>query len=69
MGLVDVEELDTAIDILKEQEKIEEDMEEKNPAILQIYSIISLYTTFIKDEPIHQVGTLFLGDSPLKKRG
>jgi len=69
VGQVDMEELDTAIDILKEQEKMVEDMEEMNPAILQIYSIISLYTTFIKDEPIHQVGTLFPGGFIVKKEG
>ena len=68
-GQVDVEELSIAIDILKEQEKMVEDMEEMNPAILQIYSIISLYTTFIKDEPIHQVGTLFPGGFIVKKEG
>ena len=68
-GQVDVNELNTAIGILEEQEKMVKDMEEINPAILQIYSILSLYTTFIKDEPIHQVGTLFPGGFTVKKEG
>lgn len=68
-GQVDMDELNTAIDILEEQEKMVKDMEEMNPSLLQIYSIISLYTTFIKDEPIHQVGTLFPGGFTVKKEG
>jgi uncharacterized protein (UPF0305 family) len=66
-GHVDIEELNTAIDLLKEQEKMKEDMEEVDPAFLRIYSIISLYTTFIKEEPIHQVGTPFPGGFQVKK--
>jgi uncharacterized protein (UPF0305 family) len=68
-GQVDVEELNTAIGILEEQEKMAEDMKEIDPAIFNIFSIISLYTTFIKDEPIHQVGTLFPGGFIVKKEG
>lgn len=69
IGQVDVEELNTAIGILEEQEKMAEDMKEIDPAIFHIFSIISLYTTFIKDEPIHQVGTLFPGGFIVKKEG
>lgn len=68
-GPVNVEELNTAIEILLEQEKMAEDLENTDPAFIQIYSIISLYTTFIKDEPIHQVGTLFPGGFMVKKEG
>lgn len=68
-GQVDVEELNTAIGVLEEQEKMAKETEEINPTILKIYSIISLYTTFIKDEPIHQVGTLFPGGFTVKKDG
>ena len=68
-GPVDVEELNTAIEILAEQEKMAENMENTDMAFLKIYSIISLYTTFIKDEPIHQVGTLFPGGFTVKKEG
>lgn len=66
-GQVNIEELNTAIDILEEQEKMGEDMEEADPAFLRIYSIISLYTTFIKEEPIHQVGTPFPGGFEVKQ--
>ncbi len=64
---IDMEELKAAIDLLEEQEKMKEDMEEVDPAFLRIYSIISLYTTFIKDEPIHQVGTPFPGGFQVKQ--
>lgn len=66
-GYVDIEELNTAIDLLEEQEKMGEDMKEADPAFLRIYSIISLYTTFIKEEPIHQVGTPFPGGFQVKQ--
>jgi uncharacterized protein (UPF0305 family) len=68
-GKVDVDELNTAINLLEEQEKLIEDMEDSNPVFVRIYSIISLYTTFIKDEPVHQVGTLFPGGFTVKKEG
>ena len=68
-GSVDVEELNTAIELLEEQEKMIENLEDSDPAFVRIYSIISLYTTFIKDEPIHQVGTLFPGGFTVKKEG
>lgn len=68
-GNVDVEGLNNAIRILEEQKRIAEDVKEIDPALLGIYSIISLYTTFIKDEPVHQVGTLFPGGFMVKKDG
>ena len=68
-GPVDVEELNTAIELLEEQEKMVENLEDSDPAFVRIYSIISLYTTFITDEPIHQVGTLFPGGFTVKKEG
>jgi len=68
-GPVDVKELNNAIGILEEQEKMATETNEINPTILKIYSILSLYTTFIKDEPIHQVGTLFPGGFTVKKEG
>lgn len=67
MSYVDEEELKTAIDLLKEQEKMAENREETDLTILKIYSIISLYTTFIKEEPIHRVGTPFPGGFQVKK--
>ncbi len=68
-GSVDIEELNTAIELLEEQEKMVENLDDSDPAFVRIYSIISLYTTFIKDEPIHQVGTLFPGGFTVKKEG
>ncbi len=66
-GQVDVEELNTAIELLEEQEKMVKTMEGAEPAFFRIYQIISLYTTFIKEEPIHQVGTPFPGGFQVKK--
>lgn len=68
-GLVDVKELNTAIKLLDEQAEMIKDLEDSNPIFIRIYSIISLYTTFIMDEPIHQVGTLFPGGFIVKKEG
>ncbi len=68
-GQIDVEELKSAVELLLEQEKTAEAMEELEPVMVKIYSIISLYTTFIKDEPIHQVGTPFPGGFIVKKEG
>ncbi|UTB32782.1 MAG: DUF2115 domain-containing protein [Methanobacterium sp. ERen5] len=68
-GSFDVEELDNAIELLEEQEKMVKDLEYSDPTFVRVYSIISLYTTFIKDEPIHQVGTLFPGGFTVKKEG
>jgi uncharacterized protein (UPF0305 family) len=66
-GQVDVEELITAIELLEEQERMVQDLEDTEPAFFYIYKIISLYTTFIKEEPIHQVGTPFPGGFKVKK--
>jgi uncharacterized protein (UPF0305 family) len=66
-GQVDVEELNTAIELLEEQEKMVETTESAEPAFFKIYKIISLYTTFIREEPIHQVGTPFPGGFQVKK--
>jgi uncharacterized protein (UPF0305 family) len=66
-GQVDGEELNTAIELLEEQEKMVETMADTEPAFFQIYKIISLYTTFIKEEPIHPVGTPFPGGFKVKR--
>lgn len=60
-GQLDVEELNTAINLLEGQEKMAGELIDFEPAFLRIYTLISLYTTFIKEEPIHQVGTPFPG--------
>ena len=66
-GQVDMEELNTAMELLEEQENMVETLEDAEPAFFKIYKIISLYTTFIKEEPIHQVGTPFPGGFQVKK--
>lgn len=38
----------------------------KHIAFFEIYKIIALYTTFIKDEPIHPVGMPFPGGLKIK---
>jgi uncharacterized protein (UPF0305 family) len=60
VGYVDGDELEKAVHLLREQEA---DMREITgyKGSYRIYPIISLYTTFILDEPIHLVGTLFPG--------
>jgi uncharacterized protein (UPF0305 family) len=67
IGLVDVDELETAINLLEEQSKMVEELEESEPAFFHIYKVISIYTTFILEEPVHQVGTLFPGGFKVKK--
>ncbi|GAB4310957.1 MAG: DUF2115 domain-containing protein [Methanobacteriaceae archaeon] len=66
-GHVDLAELKFAVELLLEQEKTAQEMEDYEPALVRIYSIISLYTTFIKEEPIHKVGTPFPGGFMVKK--
>ncbi|MDI6643518.1 MAG: DUF2115 family protein [Methanobacteriaceae archaeon] len=68
-GQIDVEELKSAVELLLEQKKTAEAMEELELVMVKIYSILSLYTTFIKEEPIHQVGTPFPGGFIVKKEG
>jgi uncharacterized protein (UPF0305 family) len=59
--LLDVEEVKEAVDLLLNQEEEASKRDDFNPAFSRIYKIISLYTTFIMDEPIHPVGTPFPG--------
>ena len=59
--LLDVREVKEAVDLLLNQEKEASKRDDFNPAFSRIYKIISLYTTFILDEPIHPVGTPFPG--------
>jgi len=59
--LLDVEEIKEAVELLLNQENEASKMDDFNPAFFRIYKIISLYTTFILNEPIHPVGTPFPG--------
>ena len=67
VGLVDVNKLNDAVTLLLEQERTKKFKSEKT-SFWSVYMIISLYTTFIKEEPIHQVGFLFPGGLKVKKK-
>ena len=58
------------IDALPRIEKtLKKDMEgaPKDKKLQLIYAIISLYTTFVLEEPIHPVGSLFPGNKRIEK--
>lgn len=59
-GHVDTVELEEAILLLEKQEKLME-AEFGNHRSFKPYLILSLYTTFILEEPVHPVGTPFPG--------
>ncbi|MEN6591633.1 MAG: DUF2115 domain-containing protein [Methanobacterium sp.] len=63
---VDVSELAEAIHLLGNQEKLME-AEYGNNRSFKPYLIMSLYTTFILEEPVHPVGTLFPGGLKVRK--
>jgi uncharacterized protein (UPF0305 family) len=58
---IDLDEFKKAIKLLKDQAKELEESENFDPCFAKVYRIISLYTTFVLDEPIHVVGTPFPG--------
>lgn len=61
----DFEEYVKSIVTLENQYMENQKTEEKSEVFKRIYLIISLYTTFILDEPIHPVGTKFPGNLEL----
>lgn len=63
---VDVEELKKSMRQLEEQETVLLEMYTQDSNFLKIYQIISLYTTFVINEPIHIVGTEFPGNFKVK---
>jgi uncharacterized protein (UPF0305 family) len=63
-GFIPGNELKKALNLLNDQEKTAEINE--NRSFFRIYKLISIYTTFILDEPIHIVGTLFPGGFRVK---
>ncbi len=65
---IDASELIEAVDILLEQDKSVEEFE-FGMAFWKIYKILSIYSTFIMEEPIHQVGMMFPGGFTVKKVG
>ncbi|MDY9923646.1 DUF2115 domain-containing protein [Methanobacterium sp.] len=68
-GFLDVQEVQEAISLLLKQENEVTGADGFDPAFFQIYKIISIYTTFILDEPVHPVGTPFPGGLKVKYDG
>jgi len=66
---LDVQEVHDAVSLLLEQEKEVGGEDGFDPAFFQIYKIISIYTTFILEEPVHPVGTPFPGGLTVKYDG
>jgi uncharacterized protein (UPF0305 family) len=66
---LDVKEVKEAIELLLEQEKIATEGGEMDPGFFRIYKIISIYTTFVLEEPVHPVGTPFPGGLEVKYNG
>ncbi len=65
-GQLDVAELAEAIHLLQKQEKLME-AEYGNNRSFKPYLIMSLYNTFILEEPVHPVGTPFPGGLKVRK--
>jgi uncharacterized protein (UPF0305 family) len=65
-GLVNKNELKKAVELLNQQEKNIREITGDHRSFFKLYTLISLYTTFILDEPIHMVGTLFPGGFRVK---
>lgn len=63
-GQIDVDKLNEAINLLLEQENGES--YDVMMGSWEIYTILCLYSTFIKEEPIHQVGFMFPGGLKVK---
>jgi uncharacterized protein (UPF0305 family) len=59
--LVDVPELIKSLKLLEEQETALLNVHPHDPNFSKIYQIISIYTTFVLEEPIHVVGSEFPG--------
>ncbi len=66
---LDVQEVQNALRLLLEQEEQVSDVDGFDPAFFKIYRIISLYTTFVLEEPVHPVGTPFPGGLKVKYNG
>jgi uncharacterized protein (UPF0305 family) len=66
---IDVLEVKEALELLLEQEKVATGADGFDPIFFRIYMIVSLYTTFILEEPVHPVGTPFPGGFKVKFDG
>ena len=58
---VNMDELKNSLKLLKDQETTMMEIYPYDPHFPIIYQIISIYTSFVLDEPIHVVGTEFPG--------
>ena len=67
--ILDVGDVKEAVEILLKQENELKQLEVFDPVFFRIYMIISLYTTFVIEEPIHPVGTPFPGGFIVKLQG
>jgi uncharacterized protein (UPF0305 family) len=63
---VDIKELKNSLKQLKEQEIRMSELYPSDPYFPVIYQIISIYTSFVLDEPIHIVGSEFPGGFKVK---
>lgn len=68
-GNISANELQEALTTLKNQEEMIEKERSIESNFFRIYEVVSLYTTFILEEPIHIVGTLFPGGFRVKLEG
>ena len=66
-GCVDLDELKKALKLLKDQRAQIELEKNYDPCFSDLYVIMSLYTTFVLEEPVHVVGTPFPGGLEVKK--
>ncbi len=67
-GYVDNDVLKEAIVLLKQQEKLKEEKSGGRNPTFKPYMILSLYTSFILDEPVHPVGTPFPGGFKVREK-
>jgi uncharacterized protein (UPF0305 family) len=68
-GELDLEELKFALDLLKQQQATNDINEDFDHSFFKIYMIISVYTTFILEEPVHPPGTPFPGGFEVRLEG
>lgn len=67
IGFIDGTTLKNSIELLEQQEKIMEDEFGEGTRSFKPYMIMSIYTTFILEEPVHPVGTPFPGGFLVRK--
>ncbi|MGB9980050.1 DUF2115 family protein [Methanobacterium sp.] len=65
-GKVNMEALKEALKLLNKQEEMLLKLRSKESHFFKIYKIVSIYATFVLDEPIHIVGTPFPGNFKVK---